>query len=412
MKELLVSAPELKTESSTSSSNGQNDCDCLRQTSREADSEREIATSSSNGQSDSSWLRPMGGKPDFRLSHPEIASASTRGGETSDLYRAIASDLKKEHQEKQAYQNARLIESHYPKDIKLGDIWTVLHNYDEMDSKDHDKRISAIALRVTDWITKHAWDVSDEKKKVLHEKVLTYFNMPTKATAKLMFECVVRQDKKDKQGMVARALHYAAINTTPFGHDKLQSAKKELVRTFGAWEERSDRINRKKTEFDKLSWQRKIFRSEGGYRYGKKHNSEIKKLDEKLRSNETYRIIEDEIKTKMDVKVKESKKVIGEWYKKYSEEGLSDEQRKILEMEGKIIMHNIIYTALRDMDFHQQTSAARSSLDLDRLAGQILEVLQDQKHGVFANLGVHLFEQGPALAALIIALKAASHGVA
>jgi hypothetical protein len=313
----------------------------------------------------------------------------------------------------QEQQGASLREHHYPKDVKLEDMWSILHNYGtkQIDPEQHKKRLNAIAHKATGWIEKHGWDVSDDKKAALHGKILQYFNMPEKATAQLLFECVVRQDKKDNQSFLARAFHYAVINAIPLGHDKLQSAKKDLVRTFEAEEERHHRINRRKAEFNDLSWQKKIFNE--GYKYGGKHGSEIKELKERIRSNESFQLKAAKIVVNIEKKTNKNNNKIDRWYKKYDEaESLSVEQQDAWKREGERLMHSIIVEALQDMDAHQQIAAAKSERDMNMFAGKIIRELQHQKHGVFANLGVHLFEQGPAMAALILATKAVSHGAA
>jgi hypothetical protein len=227
----VASALELKAESSTPSTNGQSNFDLLRQMSR--NDQREMAPSSTNGQSDFDvlremgkkpgdqremassstnsqenfgWLRPMGRKLASRWNNPEMASSRTRDEKTSDFFRALASDLKKEHQAKQEHQNAHLIESHYPKDVKLEDTCSALHNA--------------------------------ESKQIEYKQ-------------------------------------------------------KEQVRTFDVWSARSNRVHRKKADFNKNFWHKKVFRYIYGYKQILKYFNivnEIKKYKNRSQNDATTNV--------------------------------------------------------------------------------------------------------------------------
>ena len=105
-------------------------------------------------------------------------------------------------------------------------MWSVLHNEGKhkLDQQRHEQRLDAIALRATEWLIDHGWDIhSNSGKKALHDEVLEYFHGKDHPVARKLFECVVRQDKKYKQKW---------FNSIFKRSNQLQKAKGELAEVF------------------------------------------------------------------------------------------------------------------------------------------------------------------------------------
>ncbi len=205
--------------------------------------------------------------------------------------------------------NAHEIKQHYPKDVKLCDAESVLENAGRwaLDPQRHDQRLKAIELRVTEWLIDHVLDVPSEDKKALYKKVHKLFSkdQKIKENALKFFKCIIRQDRKDKQAWITRAGHYVA-NATPFTHDKLQTAKKELVGILEDKPARYERIKRKSLQFHELSWFEKIGKREGGYRYEGIHKSERDYLAKEIAFQENLKQLEQK---DQDIRARYSEKI-------------------------------------------------------------------------------------------------------
>lgn len=362
-------------------------------------------------------LSQMGEKVNLKLqgqmktSKREIQSleGSSQQDDTTEVQNTDASDSRS-----WPVLNAYEIKRSYPKDVKPDDVWSILHNDGKwkLSQQQHKQRLDAIALRATEWLINHGWDVrSNDDKRALYEKVLSFFNTETKATAKKLFECVVRQDKKNKQAWIIRAGHYIA-NATPFTHDKLQSAKKDLVKSFEEWSARDRRINKKIAHFNKLHWSEKIFKREGGFRYGKIHASEMDALNKKLQYNEVIEPKLKEIEKKSGEMNYEFQAKINEWMEKSQVEELSDKKRYQLFTEGLGLLMTAVSKGLVDVHANQEKLTLLTSHQLQRMEESIVGAVEHTSKGVFGSLAMDTLSGMIATVALVMGIKAASHGTA
>jgi hypothetical protein len=298
--------------------------------------------------------------------------------------------------------DAHEIEKWYPKNIRLHDVWSVLHNEgrQKIDGTLHKHRLDAIALRATEWTIRHGWNIpSNDAKEDLHKKVQDLFNENDPKAGKL-FECIIRQDRKDKQLWINRARIYL------FTRSKLQAAKKEVIENFDACSARDSHINRKSAQFQDISWKRKIFKRGGGFWYGQAHEKEMKHLNKELQSRND---IEQKIKMcrqERDSVIKGFERETYEWSTKFKNAETPEEKQNML-IDLQNIATRAIHKQLAYINANIKESSVRNEAAQQKLTEELKHALAHASHGIWAEVGLHVLDMAMSVGALGIALHSA-----